>query len=94
MNIDVSQLRAVTEKLLAHVESKRTSVEIDVDYYWDIPKDARYDPAVEPKELTLGQLSDDWDELGRIAGGQAEPLGYALVWLAAVMRAVGETVVE
>jgi hypothetical protein len=41
----------------------------------------------------LGQLSDDWGELKRITDGDAEPIGYALVWLAAIRRRVGEKAV-
>jgi hypothetical protein len=94
MDIKVSQLRTATERLLAHLESKGDTVNVEADFYWNIPAPARYNPYEEPKELTLGQLSDDWGELSRIAEGEAEPINYALVWLGAVMTAIGEQVGE
>jgi hypothetical protein len=94
MDVKVSQLRAATERLLAHLESKRDSVQLDVDYYWSIPAQQRYDPYAEPREFTMGQLSDDWMEVEKIAKGEAEPIGYALTWLATILSAVGEKVIE
>lgn len=61
------------------------------DYYWSIPREQRGNYSGEPTEHTLGQLSDDLAELRRINAGEAEPVGYAFVWLAAVLRELGET---
>jgi hypothetical protein len=47
-------------------QSGRKSVNIPNDYYWSVPASARYDPYSEPKELTLGQISMDLEELERI----------------------------
>ncbi|MCP4347870.1 MAG: hypothetical protein GY795_20395 [Desulfobacterales bacterium] len=54
-----------------------------------------YDPCNEPNpsDCTLGQLSDDWSNLQKILNSENEPTGYALVWLASIMRTVGEEVV-
>jgi len=41
--------------------------------------------------MNLGQLSDDWAEMQKIASGEKEPIGYALVWIASLYRYVGET---
>jgi len=37
--------------------------------------------------------SDDWNELQRIVRGESAPIAYALVWLAAILRRVGEQAV-
>jgi hypothetical protein len=80
--------------LFAHLlESGHEFVPLPHDYYWSIPKEALYNPYSQPSELTLGQLSDDLEELKRIDNGKAEPLSFALVWLAAVIRAIGEETV-
>ncbi|MUL36522.1 hypothetical protein [Gloeocapsopsis dulcis] len=95
MQVTVSELRAVSEQLFLHLERKGySSVELSADYYWNIPKELRYNPYEEPKELDLGQLTDDWANLCNVLEGKTDPLGYALVWLSTVLRAVGETVIE
>ena len=95
MQVSVSELRAMTEKLFLHLERKDySSVELSTDYYWNIPKEFRYNPYEEPKDLDLGQLTDDWANLRKILEGTTEPVGYAFVWLSTVLRAVGEIVVE
>jgi hypothetical protein len=91
MDVRISDLRAVAERLLEHLqETDREVISIDHDYYWVIPKEQRYEPDEEPKEFTLGQLSDDFRELMRIKNGEVEPIGYALVWLSSLLRVVGE----
>ena len=66
------------------------SVTIPDDYYWDVPMALRYDPYQEPHEHTIGQLSADLQELDRMMSGDRPMIGYGLVWLAAVLRRVGE----
>ena len=91
MRIQVQELRVVTERLLKHLEDTgRQEFSVSEDYYWHVGQDELYDPTCDPKNLTLGQLSDDWKELAAIASGDAPPIGYALVWLAAILRVVGE----
>lgn len=95
MRIDISELRAISAQLFSHLEqSERKWVEIPIDYYWDVSKEERYNPYEEPKHFDLGQLTDDWAELQKIAVGENKPFGYALVWLSSVLRAVGEEVAE
>lgn len=91
MNVSIDELRKITEILLNHVEQTGVqTVELAHDYYWHVPQESRYEPYTEPGELSMGQLSDDWAELQRISRGEKDPLGYGLVWLASVLRAVGE----
>lgn len=95
MDITISELRAAAAILFDHLEhTGRTRVTIPHDYYWDIPSELIYDPAAEPGEFTLGQLSDDINEMRKIVDGEKDPLGYALVWLGALLRAVGEQTVH
>lgn len=95
MRITTDELRGISERLLAHLERNGIeSVEVSEDYYWDVPTGSRYDPYKQPPELSLGQLSEDWRELHRILQGESEPISYALVWLASILRAVGEKVVS
>jgi hypothetical protein len=94
MRITTADLREACQRLLAHVEDVAgNAVVVEKDFYWDIPRDARFDVHREPEKFTVGQLSDDWNELQRIATGKAEPVAYALVWLSSIIRAIGEQVV-
>jgi hypothetical protein len=94
MQIEISKLRKLTDRLLTHIEQLgHQSVDISHDYYWDIDPPARYDFTKEPGEPTVGQLYDDWADLEKILQNDREPIAYALVWLSAVLRAVGEEVI-
>lgn len=91
MRITTAELRKATDALLSHLEkSGHTTVDVDQDFYWSIASEQRYDPYTVPKELSMGQLTDDWAEVSSIMQGEKEPVGYALVWLSSILRAVGE----
>ncbi len=93
MNVSIEELRAISTKLIDHLESLGiTTVEIEDDYYWTFPKDQLYDPTLTTPDPSLGQLTDDWNELQLINRGERPPVAIALSWLAAIMRAVGERV--
>lgn len=91
MKVKLTDLSQVHEQITRHLHSLGLEeVEFDDDYYWNIVPEKRYDPYHEPDEFTLGQLSDDLARVRRISIGESEPLGYALVWLSALLRAIGE----
>lgn len=93
MKVNIADLRKLSEILLNHLEAGgHSQVEIAEEYYWYVPTKERYQPYVEPKGLTLGQLTDDWAELQKILGGQSEPIDYGLVWLSTILRVIGEKV--
>lgn len=94
MKVSINELREISNRLLDHVESLGVKdVDISADYYWTIPADQLYDPSLEPAAPSLGQLTDDWNELQLIRQGDRPPVAIALEWLAAIMRAVGEKVI-
>jgi hypothetical protein len=81
MTIDVAELRTITDILLRHLEAANgTRISLERDYYWDIPANQRYLPYCKPSELTLGQLSDDLAETGKLLDGTTQPFNYQLVW--------------
>jgi len=95
MRVRISELKRLSEILLNHIrESGCEFVDIPNDFYWFIDKAKVYDPYKEPNpsDFTLGQLSDDWNNLLKILNNENEPIGYALVWLSSIMRNVGEEV--
>ncbi len=64
--------------------------EFDEEFYWDVPYDQRYNSYDQPKKLTMGQLSEDVDQLRMIAKGENAPVPLGLVWLSNVLRLAGE----
>ena len=91
MEVDLRELRQVFEQLLQLWEQgAETTISIPADFYWHIPKELKYNVYEEPHDLTIGQLTDDWEELKGVLNGERPPVRYAMVWLAAVLRAVGE----
>lgn len=54
MQIEVAQLRTLTEQMLKHLEDLNLgSIDLSDDYYWDTPSPQRYDPYIKPEELTM-----------------------------------------
>jgi hypothetical protein len=92
MLVDVKTLEKAMLAIFDHLKKQGiSSVNFDSDFYWDIEKEQRYEPYQDPSGMNLGQLSDDWTEIQKIASGEKEPIGYALVWIASLYRYVGET---
>jgi hypothetical protein len=91
-NISIAELKIVSNLLLQHLEASGIeSIEISEDFYWEVPHEFRYDKYDEPKQLNVGQLSDDVYELKRLINGEAPPMGLGLVWLSSILRRIGET---
>ena len=94
LQISVSELRAATDVMFRHLDELGVqSVTLDKDYYWDIPAGDRYDRHEAPTDHTLGQLSYDVEQVKGLADGSGAVIAYGFVWLAAVLRRVGETTV-
>jgi len=58
------------------------------DYYWMVKLDDKYNPLVDPKELSLGQVSDDWEDLLRLLESDEIPVSYDLFRLAEILSLV------
>lgn len=90
LDIPREKLQQVLEVLLDHVYAQQgTSVTVQEDFFWDVAPDDVYNPYEEPAELTLGQLTESWDNLEKILSGDKPVLGYGLVWLGDVLRVIG-----
>jgi len=91
MNIKLVELRSIAERIFTYLEETgRKEFNIDEDYYWEISKEEIYNPVSDPKNLTLGQLSDDWERLTAIMREEDPPIGHAFVWLSTILRNIGE----
>ena len=93
ITIDIHELRQITEKIFSSLEeSGFKSLETDIDYYWQLNGEEKYNIAQVPREdLLVGKISDDLDNLKKLITDDelcATPLD--LTWLSAVLRLIGE----
>lgn len=91
MRIDLDELVRVLGILVQHLKDQQKSfVEVPDDYYWEMNEAQLFDPTRTPSDFSMGQLTEDWQRLSQIASGEAPPIGYALVWLGSILRAIGQ----
>lgn len=95
MKVRVDELRKIVEQLFTHLEETgREEFDLDKDYYWSIPKKTLYDPTKDVHEkLDMGQLSEDWSRIEETLSGESPPIAHALVWVASILRCLGEDAV-
>ena len=95
VRVPVVLLRRASELLLDHLESvEGDAILLDKDYYWVIAAEQLYDAYTEPSTFTVGQLSECVESLERIVDDPALSTSLALVWLADLLRSIGQTVVR
>jgi hypothetical protein len=88
MKIKIDEIQKITFLLFSKLkENKGDEIEIANDYYWDISNDELYNPYEEPKNITLGQLSDDIKEIQRLANPD-DAIIYDLKRLAVILKAI------
>lgn len=86
----VAELRSAIELAIdAFVSEHGDEIPVDHDYYWHLPVDSAFDLSSDPRELTMGQLSDDLDEIrGFVANDDATPAWHALAHVIGLLRLV------
>ena len=91
MIVKLDELKQALDVVFEHLRAENvTAVEVDEDFYWNIPAEVVYDPLTQPEAMDVGQLTEDWVRIQAIADGTSPPIGFALVWSAAVLRRIGE----
>ncbi|GJM31827.1 MAG: hypothetical protein DHS20C18_08280 [Saprospiraceae bacterium] len=95
LQVNITDIEKALLRLLKELrEQKGELVEIDpVDFYWSINREELYDPYHNPSHLTLGQLTDDLEEIKRIAERKAEPVSQDFVKISSVLAAIGHKTV-
>ncbi|MDQ0893948.1 hypothetical protein [Agromyces ramosus] len=90
LKIELSELRRAIDRVLDHVEEENGgTVTIPADYFWSVPASDIYDVSA-PPELTIGQLSESWDNLNEERAGMSKhTISFASVWLGDIMKAIG-----
>lgn len=88
MKISLDEIQKITLLLLSRLkESRGDEIEVINDYYWDISDEELYNPYEEPKNITLGQLSADIEEIQRLVNSD-DAIMYDLKRLAVIFKAI------
>ena len=96
MKINRKELQAITHLFFKKLEDcSIEEVDISEDFYWSMDSDRLYNPYKTPKKknLTLGQLSHDWEALIELLEDGKEPSSLELKWLAEIFRCLGHKVI-
>ena len=88
MKVNIDEIEKIALLLLAKLKQSN-GVEIDLksDYYWCFDQEEIYNPYDDPKNITLGQLSDELNELKNILHS-GDALAYDLKRLARILEAL------
>ncbi len=95
LRVDINEIETALIKVLEELRSQKGDV-IDMepaDYYWSIDKDELYNPYTDPAHFTLGQLTDDLQEIKKLARGEVDPVSLDLVKVGSVLAAIGHKTV-
>ena len=89
MKINIDDISKITTLLLSNLkDSKGNEIELRSDYYWDICATQLYNPYDEPKDISLGQLSDDLNEIYRLSESKGDAIPYDLKRVAELLKAL------
>ena len=89
LKVDLAELRRAVDRVLEHIEDvSGGTVSISADYFWSVAEPDLYDPTSSP-ELTIGQLSESWNNLKRERDREGDTIAFAAVWLGDVLKAIG-----
>ncbi|MGW2544267.1 hypothetical protein ACWC5I_26150 [Kitasatospora sp. NPDC001574] len=91
LRIPSADLHRALDVLLRRLADRAPNGEVAVhdDYYWSVPPAGAFDIHEGPPELTIGRLPEAWEHLERMIADETATVGYGLVWLGDLLRAVG-----
>ena len=88
--VDIQKLKIQLLETLDELQkAKGRYIEVKEDYYWDISQEDIYNPYKEPTVLTLGQFSDDIEELKNI---NRKPISYDLKRISSLIRVLSNNI--
>ena len=94
MNVNIKELELIIKLLLSKIQMQQgMNIILDNDYYWNIPQEELYNPYSEPKNLTLGQLSDDLKEIERLLICEDDAISYDLNRVACILKAISDNAI-
>lgn len=87
-DVRVDDLKRALSLLLDRVEVAGGVVRIDREAFWSVPEAQAYDVYVEPTELTIGMVSESWEQVEAMLSDPDRAVGHGLICLAEVLRAI------
>ena len=91
MKVFVRDVRQITNVPFDHIDATFGEVvEVENDLYWDIDSAQRDDVYEGPTTFGIGSLIDEYEWLHALTTDDPAPINYQLVWLGALLRAIGE----
>jgi len=87
-----SAINAVLDHLVEDLGIENVAIEDETDSYWDCPYPEMHDVSMQPADLTVGRLSDDFDSVKLVRRGQSADVSYNLVHIAPLLRYIGERI--
>jgi hypothetical protein len=92
--INLNELQRAINVVLDHLIKTRgiETVNLDKDFYWDIPSETLYDMNLDPPNLRIdvGSLYCDWEMFGKLLQTDWVPVCYQLTQVAPLLRYIGE----
>ena len=90
LTVSGAELRRALDRVLGTVEERHGDVmTLSADYYWVLPPEVAYDLAVpDTSRLTMGQLSDDVDELAGMADAEHVEPWHDLAHLVGILQRI------
>jgi hypothetical protein len=89
IEVSVEDLKRAVSLLLDRVADDGV-LRIDHEAFWSVPAPAAYDVYREPSDLTIGMVSESWENIAGIIRDPDNAVDYGLVWVAEVLRAAGD----
>jgi hypothetical protein len=88
MKINIDELSETVSILLLKLkESKGTEIELTNDYFWDIPEEELYRVSDDPKDLSIGSLVFDWEQVKKALQSD-EAIPYDLQRISNIIKAL------
>jgi hypothetical protein len=89
LTLRIDELKQVLDRLMTAAEDRfGAEIELPWDYYWHLPVESAVDVSREPEVLTMGQLTDDLEELSSLGPATEVLLRHDLGHVIGVLRAI------
>ncbi|KAA9156454.1 hypothetical protein FPZ12_027595 [Amycolatopsis acidicola] len=92
LQISTQHLRAAFEAALTRLtEQEGENITLERDYFWSVPPNELYNVYEQPQELTIGQLSESWQNIQKLTEDTSAAIPQHLIWIADILRALGHS---